>query len=155
MISRKINGCRSASLRDATVDVDAAGDDFTIERASIPPAGRLSRRCDRAIPPSSNRVTSPCSALVAAEQFVRNGDAELTEEPAIYRRPLRDYALILQTLHIDLESQRKLAELIAGDGESIALSTRKAQEQIAARQQLIGQLQNDRQGFQQERQVDG
>jgi len=140
-------------LRDATVDVDAAGDDFTIERA-FDPTGRATQPLLRqGAPTEFKQGDVALFSLVAAEQLLRNGDAELTEEPAIYRRPLRDYALILQTLHVDVESQQKLAELIAGDAASIALSTRKAQEQIAARERLVGQLQSDRQGFRQEQQA--
>ncbi len=85
-----------------------------------------------------------------ANRLVADGRCELTDDPPIYRRPLRDYELHFQQTQLDLD---RLAEQIAtleADSIRVIAATEKTKAQIAYRTAEKEKLTSDLENYKQE-----
>ena len=85
-----------------------------------------------------------------AERLVREGHAEVTDEPPLYSRPLVDYVLFFQQNQMQLDRLAIQIATLTADSRDVMLAAEKADAQIAYRTAEKTKLESDRENLQRE-----
>ena len=137
-------------VQDHTIDVDLEEADTGAE-TSFDPSGRAQLpHLRHGGPVEFTNGDEVYLDTETANRLVREGRCELTDEPPIYARPLRDYVLHFHQTQFELE---RLAEQIATletDSIGVVAAAEKAQAQIAYRTAEKEKLTSDLENFKRE-----
>ncbi|HEY6564515.1 MAG TPA: hypothetical protein VIY86_08475, partial [Pirellulaceae bacterium] len=137
-------------LKDVAITVDAGDDEIVFDRAYDAAGRAILPPLKQGGPTEFKKDQEVLLHFPTAQELVQNGNAELTDDPAVFRRPLRDYELILHQGEVDLESERQLERLLMGDKGSLNLATDKARLQIQSREAELAKLREDSTQFEKE-----